>query len=153
VYLVLWSLLALLLPRATTDPGAALPGAAVCALTLTGMQAVTQIYLPARIESASAVYGTVGVAITTLGWFFVIGRVIAFSFSLNAVVYERHGSVSGVVFSLPLVRVVPRRFPRVADFFDLDHRRQTGSDGPEAGSDDEVGPGGEAPSVLGSAPG
>ena len=40
------------------------------------MQAVSQLYLPDRFNKASEVYGAVGVAIVTLGWFFIIGRVI-----------------------------------------------------------------------------
>ena len=38
----------------------------------------------------------------TLGWFFIIGRAIAFAFELNAVIYERFGSITTAVFSLPV---------------------------------------------------
>ena len=89
------------------------------AVVLTGLQAVTQLYLPRQIESASEIYGTVGVAIAILGWFFILGRAMAFSFAVNAVLYEQVGSVSTFVFGLPGLRLIPPRFPKVARFFDL----------------------------------
>lgn len=125
IYLVLWILLFLALPRKTTDPGAALPGAALVALVLTGMQAITQLYIPNELSESSAVYGAVGVAATILGWFFIIGRSLAFAFAVNAVIFERVGSVSQFVFSLPVIRIVPRRSPAVARYFDLDRSEPT----------------------------
>ncbi len=131
VYLVLWILLFLALPRNTSDPGAALPGAALVALVLTGMQAITQLYLPGQISESSAIYGAIGVAATILGWFFIIGRALVFAFAVNAVIFERVGSVSRVVLSLPVVRLIPRRYSAVARYFDLDQDR--GRDDPAAG--------------------
>jgi uncharacterized BrkB/YihY/UPF0761 family membrane protein len=119
-YVVLWSMLYLTLPRGTKDPGAALPGASIVALALTGLQAVTQLYLPHQIQSASSIYGTVGVALAILGWFFILGRLMAFSFAVNAVLYEQVGSFSSFVFGLPGLRIIPRRLPAIARFFDLD---------------------------------
>ena len=118
-YVVLWSVLYLTLPRGTTDPGAALPGASIVAVVLTGLQAVTQLYLPHQIESASSVYGTVGVAVAILGWFFIFGRAMALSFAVNAALYEQVGSFSSFVFGLPGLRIIPRRLPKLARFFDL----------------------------------
>ena len=106
IYIAMWSLLFLALPRATTDPGAALPGATLVAATLTGMQAISMMYLPQKIDRASTTYGSIGVAIAILGWFFILGRVIAFSFSVNAVMFERVGSASKLLFALPGVRAV-----------------------------------------------
>ncbi len=120
IYIVMWSMLYLALPRGTTDPGAALPGASVVAVSLAGLQAVTQLYMPGQIESASAIYGTIGIAIATLGWFFIIGRVMAFSFALNAVLFEQIGSLSRVVFGLPGLRGIPAKLPALARFFDLE---------------------------------
>ncbi len=120
IYVILWSTLYLALPRGTPDPGAALPGASVVALVLTFLQAVTQLFLPNQISGASALYGTVGVAVAFLGWFFIVGRTMAFSFAVNAVVYEEIGSISRFVFGLPALRVLPRRVPALARFFDLD---------------------------------
>ena len=121
LYLVLWSLVYLALPRKTTDPGAALPGGLIVALVLTGLQSFTQLFLPNQIANSSSLYGSIGVLLAFLGWFFILGRVIAFSFAVNAVVYERLGSVSHLVFSLPGLRDLPRRFPPVGRFFELDH--------------------------------
>lgn len=133
-YVVMWGLLFLSLPRATTDPGAALPGAALVAVALTAMQALSIMFLPDRIDRASTTYGAIGAAIAILGWFFILGRVIAFSFSVNAVMFERVGSLSKVVFALPLVRAVPRRYPAVGRYFDLDAHHASTDEGeaPEA---------------------
>jgi membrane protein len=130
VYVALWSLLYVTLPRATSDPGAALPGAALIALTVTGLQAVSILYLPSRISDASSVYGIVGYVVVLLGWFFIIGRVLAFSFALNAVIYETYGSISQLIFGLPVIRLLPRRWPFFVRYFDLDT-------GPDAHSPDE----------------
>jgi uncharacterized BrkB/YihY/UPF0761 family membrane protein len=128
VYVLLWLVVFQLLPRATTDPGASLPGAAVTALTLTGMQAISVLYLPGAIERSSDLYGAIGISVATLGWIYIIGRVLAFCFSLNAVVFERLGSASGAVFALPVLRALPVRYPRLATFFDLAHARETDAD-------------------------
>lgn len=122
VYAVLWVVVFQTLPRGTTDPGAAFPGALVASAALTTMQAISSLYLPRAIERSSELYGAIGVTLATLGWIYILGRVIAFAFSLNAVVFERIGSVSGIVFSAPGIRVIPRRYPSVARYFDLDRR-------------------------------
>lgn len=119
VYLVLWSMLYLALPRATNDPGAALPGAVVASVVMTGLQVVSQLYLPQRISGASSMYGTFGAVVALLGWFFIVGRVLAFTFALNAVLFEEVGSISRFVFGLPVLRVVPRRSDAFARYFDL----------------------------------
>ncbi len=120
VYLVMWVVLFQALPRGTSDPGAALPGASIVALGLAALQAVSQLFLPQKIENASSIYGTVGVAIATLGWFFFLGRAVAFSFAVNAVIYERLGSVSTSVFGFPGLRAIPAKVPAVGRFFDLE---------------------------------
>ena len=119
-YAVAWLLMLLTLPKATNDPSASLPGALLLALTLVGMQAVSQLYLPDRFNRASQLYGAIGTTIVVLGWFFIIGRAIVFSMTLNAVIYERFGGISDFVFSLPGLRVLARRSPRLRHFFDLD---------------------------------
>jgi uncharacterized BrkB/YihY/UPF0761 family membrane protein len=107
------------LPKATTDPGALLPGAAIVALTLTGMQALSQLLIPGRMSRASALYGTFGATIVTLGWFFILGRAIVLGIVCNAVIYERFGTISNFVFSLPVIRVL-RRSKLVRRVFSLD---------------------------------
>jgi uncharacterized BrkB/YihY/UPF0761 family membrane protein len=120
-YSVLWLLLLQALPRATTDPGASLPGAAFVALVIAALQAITQFYLPHQVDSSSQLYGLVGVLVAFLGWFFFIGRAIAFSFALNAVIYEQVGSLSTLFFAIPVIRQIPRRVPAVERYFALDH--------------------------------
>jgi len=120
LYAAAWLVVSLLLPRGTDDPGALLPGALLLAGVLTALHAVSELYLPDRFTSAGELYGAIGVTVVTLGWFFIIGRAIVVAMELNPVVYERYGSVSTLFFSLPIVRIVPRRSARVRRFFDLD---------------------------------
>ena len=120
IYLVAWLLVMMLLPRATPDPGALLPGALLTALTLTGVQAVSQLFLPGRLSQASELYGAVGLAVVTLGWFFIMGRAIVLAMTLNAVVHERFGSISTFVFGLPVLRALPRRWAWFRRIFQLE---------------------------------
>lgn len=120
-YVVAWFVLTMLLPRReNTDPSALLPGAVIVAVTLTGMQAVSQLYLPGKFSHASELYGAIGITIVTLGWFFILGRVMMFSLSVDAVIYERFGSISQFVFSLPLLRIIPRKSPKLRRLFGLE---------------------------------
>lgn len=118
-YLVAWVLLSQLLPKPTHDPGVLLPGAVLVALTLTGLQAVSQLVLPDQFDRASQLYGAIGTSLVTLGWFFIMGRVVVISMSLDAVVYERVGSITSFVFSLPLLRELPPRWGWLRRYFDL----------------------------------
>jgi membrane protein len=118
-YLVAWLLVSMMLPRATKDVGALLPGAALVALTLTAMQAISQLYIPDRLSRASALYGTFGATIVTLGWFFILGRAIILGAELDAVIHERFGRITNFVFSWPLVRLL-RRSRLVRRVFGLD---------------------------------
>jgi uncharacterized BrkB/YihY/UPF0761 family membrane protein len=120
LYVVIWVALMLTLPKGTTDPGAAIPGAVIPAAALTGMQAVSQLYLPERFDEASSLYGGIGVAVVSLGWFFVLGRSVSFAFAVNAVIHEQHGSISRVIFGLPLLRRLPRHWPWFRSYFGLD---------------------------------
>jgi uncharacterized BrkB/YihY/UPF0761 family membrane protein len=119
IYAIAWLGVSIFLPRATEDPGALLPGCVLVGLTLTVMHAVSELYLPDHIDRASQLYGAFGTTVVTLGWFFILGRAIIISLELNAAVYDRIGSVSQVVFSLPVLRILARRSPRVRRFFDL----------------------------------
>jgi uncharacterized BrkB/YihY/UPF0761 family membrane protein len=118
-YFVAWLALAMVLPRSTNDPGALLPGAALVGVAMAVVQAFTQLYLPDRVSQASSLYGGLGVTIVTLGWFFIIGRLAVLSMTINAVLYERLGSLTTLVFALPLLRALPPRSPRLARFFGL----------------------------------
>ena len=89
---------------------------------LTALHAVSELYLPDRFSHASELYGAIGATVVTLGWFFIVGRAIVVAMELNPVVYERYGSISGFLFSLPVMRTIPRRSARVRRFFDLPPR-------------------------------
>ncbi len=107
------------LPRATEDPGALLPGCVLVALTLTVMHAVSELYLPDRLDHASQLYGAFGTTVVTLGWFFILGRAVIIAMELNAAIYDRYGSISQVMFSLPMLRTLAHRSPRIRRFFGL----------------------------------
>jgi len=119
-YFLVWLALSLVLPRRTRDPGALLPGAALMGVAMAALQAVTQLYIPGKLDKASALYGSLGITIVTLGWFFIIGRFTVLSATINAVVFERLGSVSTLVFRLPILRALPKRSSHLAHWFGLD---------------------------------
>ena len=120
VYGLAWLALSMLLPRATSDPGASLPGAVLVGLTIAGMQSGSQLYLPNRLGRASELYGAIGVTVVTLGWFFILGRAMILAMALDAVIHERFGTISQAFFSLPVLRILPRKSPWIRRFFDLD---------------------------------
>ena len=119
IYGLAWLGVSMMLPRVTDDPGALLPGSLLVALTITVMHAISEFYLPERLGRASQLYGAIGTTIVTLGWFFILGRGIVLAMELNAAIYERYGSISQVVFSLPFFRVLARKSARVRRFFGL----------------------------------
>ena len=87
---------------------------------IAGMQAVSQLYIPDKLERASQLYGAIGLTLVFLGWFFFLGRAMVSAMTLDAVIYERFGSISQLVFGLPLVRIIPRKSAWIRNFFDLD---------------------------------
>jgi uncharacterized BrkB/YihY/UPF0761 family membrane protein len=119
-YVLGWLAVTMLLPRATSDPAVLLPGAVLVAATITGLQLVSQVYLPSRMGRASELYGAVGTTIVTLGWFFILGRVMVLAMCLDAVIHERFGTIARLVFSLPLLRALARKSAWIRRFFDLD---------------------------------
>lgn len=114
VFSVVWVVMFVTLPRGTTDPGAVLPGAVLVGAGTTALQAMLQLYFPGRIERASETIGSWSLAVVTLGYLFLFGRLVATALVLNAVVFERVGSVSAAFFGFPGQRWIPRRWPRIA---------------------------------------
>ena len=96
-----------------------LPGAVLFAALMTVMQLFMHVYLPRAIANASQTMGSIGLTVASLGYLFAVGRVMAGCIVLNAVLWEKVGSVSIFVFSLPLLRRLPVKFPKLARFFDL----------------------------------
>jgi uncharacterized BrkB/YihY/UPF0761 family membrane protein len=124
LYLVAWLVVLMVLPRATNDPGAVLPGATIVAFTMAGMQAISQLYIPDRLSRASELYGAFGATIVTLGWFFILGRTIVLAIVCNAAIHERFGRITNFVFSWPLIRVL-RKSSLVRRVFGLDESDAT----------------------------
>lgn len=127
---VCWFLVMVTLPRPTADPAAVLPGALLFGVAYTALQWFMQFYLPNKIARTSDTLGQMAVTVATLGNFFLVGRIMSATFVFAAVTYERYGSVSNVIFGLPVVRVLPRKFPWLRTYFALD--RPHTSDGGEA---------------------
>ncbi len=114
-----WFVVLLTLPRNTSDPGALVPGAVFMGIAYSALQWFMQFYLPLQIERGSDTMGNLAITVATLGNFFFIGRIMSASFVLGAFVYGEHGSLSQQIFRLPGVRKIPRRFPKVGNYFDI----------------------------------
>jgi len=137
-YSIAWLLLSQMLPKPTHDPGALIPGACMVGFVLAAMHGISQLFLPEQFERASHLYGAIGTTLVTLGWFFILGRSVVFSMTLDAVLYERIGSVSQFVFGLPLLRKLPASWPWLRRYFDLDS--EPGSDAPPDSSSSPANP-------------
>lgn len=124
-----WFLVMLTLPRPSSDPGSVLPGVVLVGVGFTALQWFMQFYLPRRVDDMSERFGSLATTLASLSYFFLVGRLMAASLVVSAVAYERWGSVSVPLFSLPLVRRVPERWPAVRRYFSLP--------GPSAASPDE----------------
>jgi uncharacterized BrkB/YihY/UPF0761 family membrane protein len=131
---VAWFLVLLTLPRGVNDPGALLPGALFVGLVQGSIQGVLHAYSEGRIERTADTYGDLAVTLAVLGNLFILGRLMTASFVFIAVTYERFGSLSQMIFDLPAVRRVPRRYPWFAEFFSLDVEGSTSDPPPEEGS-------------------
>jgi hypothetical protein len=106
----------------------ALPGAVVMGVILAVLQAVSELYLPDRFHRASQLYGAIGTTLVILGWFFVLGRSCVLSIELNAAIHQLYGSISRLIFALPLVRRLPERSPRLRRS-DLERESVSGESG------------------------
>jgi uncharacterized BrkB/YihY/UPF0761 family membrane protein len=124
-YVVAWLILSMLLPAARTPIRVPRARAVILGGVLTAMQFVSQIYLPGKFSHAPELYGAIGITLVTLGWFFILGRTMMFSLSVDAVIYERFGSITQFVFSLPLLRLIPRKSARLRKLFGLEKPDQS----------------------------
>ncbi|MGZ4619402.1 MAG: YhjD/YihY/BrkB family envelope integrity protein [Frankiaceae bacterium] len=70
--------------RAVTWTGL-LPGALAVGIGLAALNTVSTVYLPSKIQRASEMYGTLGIAGAILLWLFIIGQLLVCSTLLNAV--------------------------------------------------------------------
>jgi hypothetical protein len=136
-FFVGWFIVELVLPRATPDPSALLPGAALVGLGFSVLQWFMQIYLPGKIARTTDTMGSLAATVATLGYFFFVGRLMSASFVVNAITFQRWGSISQVVFALPIVRRLPKRFPKLEQFFDLARNENAVGD-PVDGTDQAI---------------
>ena len=116
VYVVAWMFVLALLPRATTDPGAVLPGALLVAGVTALLQLVSQLYLPGKIATPD-LYGAGAMVVTLAGC--CASRAIVLGMVLNA------GSTSGrhdlrAALRSAAARFLPRRYARVRRCFGPD---------------------------------
>lgn len=114
-----WFLVALTLPRPVSDPGPLLPGAVLTGVGFAALQAVMHVYLPGKVARTSDTFGSLAATIAVLGNLFIIGRLVTLSITVDAVLYERYGSLSQRIFALPVLRRLPARSPRLAAYFDV----------------------------------
>jgi Virulence factor BrkB len=79
------------LPSRDVPWTAFVPGAVVLGIGIEALHIFTVYFLASRLENASQLYGTLGLASTALFYLFLIGRGIVWAAELNAVAWEvRH---------------------------------------------------------------
>jgi hypothetical protein len=93
---LVWLFISRRLPAKRDLPIAAfLPGAIVFGIGLEALHVFTVYFLAAKLASSSTLYGTLGLAVTSLFYLFLIGRGIVWAAELNSVVWtvrnERRG--------------------------------------------------------------
>ena len=76
------------LPSKQVPWTALLPGALAVSLGLAGMHVFSVYFLAGKLESASSLYGVLGLASTLLFFLFMLGRIIVWGAELNAVAWD-----------------------------------------------------------------
>jgi uncharacterized BrkB/YihY/UPF0761 family membrane protein len=97
-----WLLASIKLPHAECPWWALVPGAALVAAGLTGLQAATVFYFTGSIERKSDTYGAIGTSLALLLWAYVLGRIITASISLNAAFWYRGQERQGLSVPAPM---------------------------------------------------
>jgi membrane protein len=77
------------LPRRTTSVLDLAPGAVLGGAGLAGLHIAALVYFPSKIERASALYGTLGIALVALLYLFLVGQVLVASAIANTVWFDR----------------------------------------------------------------
>ena len=78
-----WLLVTHRLPNAAASWVELVPGAALVAVGVQAMHVFTVYFLGPKLESATQLYGVVGVVTTALFWFYLLGRLIVAGATLN----------------------------------------------------------------------
>lgn len=89
VYFAFWLVVSSLLPHRDVPWTSLVPGAVLFAVGVEIVYLLTIFWIAGKIESASALYGTLGVAAAIILWLYLLGRVIVASAVLNVTVLER----------------------------------------------------------------
>ena len=92
----LWWLASRLLPHDRAAPALALlPGALLVGTGVWLAHLFSVLYLAHRVEKASELYGSLGVAAAILAWLYLVGRLMVASAMLNATLWERRRDRDG----------------------------------------------------------
>jgi uncharacterized BrkB/YihY/UPF0761 family membrane protein len=93
VYFAFWLIVSYLLPHREVPWTSLVPGAVLFAVGVQIVYLLTIFWISGKIESASALYGALGIAAAILLWLYLLGRVVVASAVLNVTVWERkHGA-------------------------------------------------------------
>jgi uncharacterized BrkB/YihY/UPF0761 family membrane protein len=84
-----WLLASHLLPNTSGGWIGFVPGAVLLAVGLQAMHLFTVYFLGPKLNSATELYGVVGIVTTVLFWFYITGRLIIGSATLNAAFSEQ----------------------------------------------------------------
>ena len=87
----IWLWFEWLLPHADAPLRALIPGAVLVAVGVQVVHLATVLFIGAKVARASATYGSLGIAFTTLAWLYVLSRIIVASAMLNAARWEQRG--------------------------------------------------------------
>jgi uncharacterized BrkB/YihY/UPF0761 family membrane protein len=79
----------MLLPHGDAPWTALIPGALLVGVGMGALNLVSVYWLSHRIQSASQLYGSLGVAAAILAWLYLVGRFIVASAMLNASIWEQ----------------------------------------------------------------
>ena len=129
LYAAAWLVVCLTLPRGRADRTALLPGAVFVGVTTSALQWFMQFEAPGKISHASKLYGSIGIVIVSLGWFFLIGRFFVMSFAINAVVWERFGSLTTWLMQWGRLKRTVDNHPRMQRFLDAGDAEAEARDG------------------------
>jgi uncharacterized BrkB/YihY/UPF0761 family membrane protein len=88
-YFGIWLWASWRLPHGPVGWRELVPGAIVVAVGLQVLQLVTFVYVSPRLDSATAAYGALGIALVLLLWFYLLGRLVVGSAILNATLSAR----------------------------------------------------------------
>jgi len=109
IYFAIWLLVSWRLPRAEVGWSGLVPGALLVAVGIQVLHLATALYIAPRLDSATATYGALGVALVLLLWLYLLGRLVVASATLNATLWMRsaRGSEQTVRPTGPRLRAPP----------------------------------------------